>query len=183
MAQPIPTILENILRKMCEFTGLKFYEFDWFNDDKHIKTMWRYEDAEEKFTEWLARYIYSLKISELREITEYPYVYYRRKKASMKFANGFVFNYGFKTYQRDIKEERKNKIMKIMKTYIEWDNTNSQWNDGHITVYEDGEILESFSVDEYFEKNDVEYDTFDLIDILKEKYGIKKFIHKEHNWR
>lgn len=62
------------------------------------------------------------------------------------------------------------------------------WNDGHIHVYVKGECVESIFVDDFIEENqDVENDEFwcadDIIDMLKEKYGIKKVERKEHNWR
>lgn len=69
-----------------------------------------------------------------------------------------------------------------MKTYIEWNNINSMWNSGYIIVKLKGQIMENFSVDDHFEE-EREYDVYELLDILKEKYKIDKVIIKETNWR
>lgn len=107
-------VLETIFRKMCEIGGRNYDDFKWFNDEKHINTMWKYPDAEDEFIDWLTEYMRNLKISELRQIVEYPYTCYRRKKMCNKFANHFVFMYGFKTYKESIIDVRKKKIKNIM---------------------------------------------------------------------
>ena len=70
-------------------------------------------------------------------------------------------------------------------TYIEYNNQNSQWSNGHISVYVAGELKEHICVDEFMEKNTDEdiWSADDIIDKLKEKYGITKVLRNEHNWR
>jgi len=108
-------IVENILKSMCEFGGRDYNDFDSLNDDKHIRTRYKYPDSEAKFKEWFINYVYKLKISELRILTSYPYIYYRKKKECVKLVDTFIFNYGFMSYERNIVEERKDKINKLIK--------------------------------------------------------------------
>ena len=61
------------------------------------------------------------------------------------------------------------------KSYIEYDNKNSMWNNGHVHVYVKDELVESIFVDED--------NPYDIIDRMKDKYSISKVITKEHNWR
>lgn len=70
-------------------------------------------------------------------------------------------------------------------TYIEYDNINSMWDNGHITVYVKGELKEQIFVDEYLENNtdDDVYSADCIIDLMKEKYGIDIVERNEHNWR
>ena len=73
-----------------------------------------------------------------------------------------------------------------MKTYIEYDNINSMWNNGHLSVYINGELKESIFVDDFLEEhenNDDISSVDDIIDILKLKYEIDNVITIDHNWR
>jgi len=108
------SILENILKKMCKFNGLNFKDFSW-NDDKHLLTMSKYPDGEKKFEIWLSKYMRGLKISELRNIVDYPYTYYKKKKSCEKFAASFTSLYGFKTYKENLAKSRLKKLKKIKK--------------------------------------------------------------------
>jgi len=70
--------------------------------------------------------------------------------------------------------------------YIEYNNINSQWNNGHLYVYVNGELKERIFVDEYLDEqkdNENVFTVYDIIDIFKQKYGITKVIIKENNWR
>jgi hypothetical protein len=62
-------------------------------------------------------------------------------------------------------------IFKRKKTYIKYENRNSQWNDGHghVLVYVKDELKEHIFVDDYREKyedieNDVFIDAYSIID-------------------
>lgn len=70
-------------------------------------------------------------------------------------------------------------------SYIEYDNQNSMWNNGHILVYKKGELKERIFVDDFVESNTDEdiWGADDIIDKMKQKYAISKVIRKEHNWR
>ena len=79
-------------------------------------------------------------------------------------------------------------IFKRKKTYIKYDNSNSQWNDGHVLVYVKDELKEQIFVDDYREKyedieNDVFIDAYSIIDEMKQKYGINKIIEDVYDWR
>ena len=79
-------------------------------------------------------------------------------------------------------------IFKRKKTYIKYDNRNSQWNDGHVLVYVKDELKEQIFVDDYREKhedieNDVFIDAYSIIDEMKQKYGIEKVIEDVYDWR
>lgn len=71
------------------------------------------------------------------------------------------------------------------RNYIEYDNTNSMWNNGHIYVYKNKKIVKSIFVDDFLENADDEdiCGVDDIIDMLKQKYNIKKVKYKEFNWR
>ena len=70
------------------------------------------------------------------------------------------------------------------KSYIKYDNRNSQWNDGWVEVYVKGELKELISVDDYRSEIDGErMNVYDIIDLMKSKYGIDKVIEDVHNWR
>lgn len=74
------------------------------------------------------------------------------------------------------------------RNYIEYNNTNSQWNDGYIYVYLKGELVQHFSVDEIHDmlwEFDEVFDLYDFIDDLKIKYGITKVVEKSdvNKWR
>jgi hypothetical protein len=101
-----------ILTKMCEFAGYDYTEFTW-QDDKHIKSYYKTPEGEQLFTDWFVNYMYGLKISELRKITDFPYTLYRRKKQCKKFVTMFMFNYGFCSYKISITEIRKEKLKKL----------------------------------------------------------------------
>lgn len=106
-------ILENILKKMCKFAKLNYDDFKW-DDDKHINTMYKEPDSQEKFIDWLTNYLYKLKVTQLRQITDYPYMVHRNKSQCKKLAIHFEFMYGFKTYHESITKIRKKKINKII---------------------------------------------------------------------
>lgn len=76
-------------------------------------------------------------------------------------------------------------MFKRKKTYIEYDNRNSQWNDGWVSVYVKDELKEHISVDEFLEENtdDNIYCADDIIDIMKEKYNIDKVVRDVYDWR
>lgn len=69
--------------------------------------------------------------------------------------------------------------------YIEYDNKNSMWNNGHILVRQNGEVLEHIFVDDFMENNIDEdiWGAYDIIDMLKKKYNISEVKIYEHNWR
>lgn len=71
------------------------------------------------------------------------------------------------------------------KTRIEYENRNSQWNSGHISVYVRGKLMEHIFVDEYLENNKHEdvAGVDDIIDLMKAKYGIRKVVEDAYNWR
>lgn len=75
-------------------------------------------------------------------------------------------------------------MFKNKNTYIEYDNTNNQWNNGHITVYIKGNLQEHIFVNDIIEDNTNDiYTPENIIDNLKQKYSISKVIKIEHNWR
>lgn len=79
-------------------------------------------------------------------------------------------------------------IFKRKKTYIKYDNINSQWNDGYVLVYIKDELKEHISVDDYREKHqDIDNDIFisssSIIEDMKQKYGIDKVIKDVYDWR
>lgn len=106
-------ILETILKKMCEISGYDYDNVNW-KDNSHLKLTFNTPDGEEEMIEWLTNYMYSLKISELRRITEFPYVFYRRKKQCKKFATNFVCFHGFASFDNNILLMRKIKINNII---------------------------------------------------------------------
>lgn len=77
------------------------------------------------------------------------------------------------------------KFLKRKKSYIEYYNINSMWNSGHIAVWVDGEFVELINVDDYLEHTTDEdiYSPACIINMLKQKYNIKKVIRKEYDWR
>lgn len=61
------------------------------------------------------------------------------------------------------------------KNYIEFNNSNYMWGPGHLSVVIDGKLKEHISISDECEKRGETYlDPYDLIDELKEKYGITK---------
>ena len=79
-------------------------------------------------------------------------------------------------------------IFKRKKTYIKYDNINSQWNDGYVLVYIKDELKENISVDDYREKHqDIDNDIFisssSIIEDMKQKYGIDKVVEDVYDWR
>lgn len=107
-------IIETILRKMCEMNGYNFDNITW-NNGTHLKLPYTTPTSENEMIDWLTDYLYSLKISDIRKIIDYPHTIYRRKKECRKFANNFIFMYGFKSYECDIKVIRSKKINNIIK--------------------------------------------------------------------
>jgi len=105
-------IIEKILKKLCDYVDYEFENINW-NDGSHLKISYNTPIGEQEMIDWLTNYLYNLKISELRSITEFPYTLYRRKKECKKFASTFVFMYGFSSYENDIKVIRSMKINKI----------------------------------------------------------------------
>jgi hypothetical protein len=80
----------------------------------------------------------------------------------------------------------KNFIRNIFGTnYIKYDNLNSQWNDGYISVHIGTECIEFIIVDEYMESNKNEdiCGVDDILEMLKKKYHIRDVIRNERNWR
>jgi hypothetical protein len=75
-------------------------------------------------------------------------------------------------------------VINIMENsnYIEYDNTNDQWNNGHIHVYKDGVLIESFFVDDLADQIE-DFDRYDFIEGLKKTHKIDKVIEKYSNWR
>lgn len=90
--------LEIILKKMSEFAGYKYEDLN-FTDDSHLNLRYKTIDAEEKFINWFSNYLYSLKLSELRYIVEYPALIHKRKKKCKAFAENFTAWYGFMSYE------------------------------------------------------------------------------------
>lgn len=78
---------------------------------------------------------------------------------------------------------------KRKRNYIEWDQTNNIWHDGHIRVYKDDEIVEHISClnggyDEDGDVDDSYTNPHDLIDELKTKWGLKELKEiKGPDWR
>jgi hypothetical protein len=70
-----------------------------------------------------------------------------------------------------------------MKNRIDYNNTNSMYNSGHINVYIDNKSVEYIFVDDFLEENKDAHCADDIIDLLKEKYNIQKVIRYEVNWR
>lgn len=72
-----------------------------------------------------------------------------------------------------------------MKTYIEFNNMNSTYNNGYVYVFVDGEMKEHISVDKYLESDEGKdmYCAEEIIDRKKAQYNISEVIRKEHDWR
>jgi UDP-2,3-diacylglucosamine pyrophosphatase LpxH len=107
-------VIETILKKFSEFCDHDFDNINW-DDGTHLKIPYNTPNGESEMIQWLTNYLYNLKINELREITEYPYILRRRKKECKKFANNFVFMYGFTSYDNNIKVIRSRKINNLIK--------------------------------------------------------------------
>jgi hypothetical protein len=88
-------ILHKIILKMCECAGYNYDDIDW-SDGSHLKLYWKSVDDVDRFKSWMKIYVRSLKVSELRQIAEYPHLIYRRKKAISKLVDEFESNFGFR---------------------------------------------------------------------------------------
>jgi len=65
-----------------------------------------------------------------------------------------------------------------MKNYIEFDDTNYLWNSGFLTVFIDGQFVESVFIDDF-----PDLDMDELFEQLAEKYNItEELIYKEVNY-
>lgn len=77
---------------------------------------------------------------------------------------------------------------------IVYNNVNDMWNNGYISVYVKGTLVESIYVDDYIDKHknddgnigsesDPTIDAYDIIEILKKKYSISRVIVNAPNWK
>lgn len=65
-----------------------------------------------------------------------------------------------------------------MKNYIEFDDTNYLWNSGFLTVFIDGQIVESVFIDDF-----PDLDMDELFEQLAEKHNItEELVYKEVNY-
>lgn len=70
------------------------------------------------------------------------------------------------------------KQLKAMKNYIEFDDTNYLWNSGFLTVFIDGQIVESVFIDDF-----PDLDMDELFEQLAEKHNItEELVYKEVNY-
>jgi hypothetical protein len=92
--------MEIIIKKMCEYAEIDYYMVN-FSNSTHLGLYYTKKGNEKKFIEWFTNHLYSLKISELRNITEYPYIMYRRKKVCRKFAHDTACWNGFLSHPED----------------------------------------------------------------------------------
>jgi hypothetical protein len=77
-------------------------------------------------------------------------------------------------------------MMVTPKKYIVYDNRDDQWNDGHVQVYLNKELHQSFFVNELkdkYEEFDMDFSIYEFIDELKEIYDIQEDIWLDSNWR
>lgn len=83
--------LKAILTKMCDMVNVKFDEIDFKGSDWYLKHEWSKEQQDE-FSEWLQKYLNDGKIA-WRELTN---MNSSNKKNRKRFANEFIFQYGWK---------------------------------------------------------------------------------------
>lgn len=73
---------------------------------------------------------------------------------------------------------------KIKRNYIEWDQTNNMWHDGHIRVYKDDEVVEHITCLNGGNVDDSYTNPYDLIEELKTKWNLKELKEiKGPDWR
>ena len=76
---------------MCDMVNVKFDEIDFKSSDWYLKHEWSKEQQDE-FSEWLQKYLKDGKIA-WRELTNMSS---SNKKNRKRFANEFIFQYGWK---------------------------------------------------------------------------------------
>ena len=84
-----------VLLKMCKAVGADYSKINFKSDHWYHKHTWTFEE-EDKFTDWLADYLYRNK-EAFNHFSAFPY---KNKKNCRNIAESFVANYGWKNKEK-----------------------------------------------------------------------------------
>ena len=94
-SKPFNTHLSYVLSEMCRIVGVKYEEFDFGKTDWFLDHTWT-DKQQEEFSDWLTLYLKNTKGAK-KELAMYPRVL-GSKAQLKKFANQFIFAYGWKQH-------------------------------------------------------------------------------------